>query len=101
MLIGGDGNSNNVITLVTRFSMFFYIRSFPLRTDWRKSDSSVTGGATGELEVEFKFQRRSCKLSFLFPSRRQSTLESLLAGLLVCGKKVGICIPVSTFKFYV
>ena len=24
-------------------------------------------GATGELEVEFKFQRRSCKLSFLFP----------------------------------
>ena len=23
MLIGGDGNSNNVITLVTRFSMFF------------------------------------------------------------------------------
>ena len=87
MLIGGDGNSNNVITLVTLF--FFYIRSFPLRTDWRKSDSSVTGGATGELEVEFKFQRRSCKLSFLFPSRRQSTLESLLAGLLVCGKKVG------------
>ena len=88
MLIGGDGNSNNVITLVTRFSMFFsYIRSFPLRTDWRKSDSSVTGGATGELEVEFKFQRRSCKLSFLFPPRRQSTLESLLAGLLVCGKK--------------
>ena len=52
MLIGGDGNSNNVITLVTLF-FFFYIRSFPLRTDWRKSDSSVTGGATGELEVEF------------------------------------------------
>ena len=24
MLIGGDGNSNNVITLVTRFSMFFF-----------------------------------------------------------------------------
>ena len=89
MLIGGDGNSNNVITFVTRFSMIFYIRSFPLRTDWRKSDSSVTGGATGELKVEFKFQRRSCKLSFVFPPRRQSTLESLLAGLLVCGKKVG------------
>ena len=28
----------------------------------------------------FKFQRRSCKLSFLFPPRRQSALESLLAG---------------------
>ena len=29
----------------------------------------------------FKFQRRSCKLSFLFPPRRQSAPESLLAGL--------------------
>ena len=28
----------------------------------------------------FKFQRRSCKLSFLFPPRRQSTTDSLLAG---------------------
>ena len=28
----------------------------------------------------FKFQRRSCKLSFLFPRHRQSALESLLAG---------------------
>ena len=27
--------------------------------------------ATGELEVEFKFQRHSCKLSFLFPLRRR------------------------------
>ena len=38
-------------------------------------------GATGELEAEFKFQRSSCKLSFLFPPRRQSAPESLLAGL--------------------
>ena len=28
----------------------------------------------------FKFQRRSCKPSFLFPPRRQSALESLLVG---------------------
>ena len=28
----------------------------------------------------FKFQRRSCKFSFLFPHRRQSTPKSLLAG---------------------
>ena len=28
----------------------------------------------------FKFQRRICKLSFLFPPRRQSAPESLLAG---------------------
>ena len=27
-------------------------------------------GATGKLEVELKFQRRSCKLSFIFPPRR-------------------------------
>ena len=37
-------------------------------------------GATGELEVEFKLQRCSCKLSFLFPPYCQSTPESLLAG---------------------
>ena len=37
-------------------------------------------GATGELEVEFKFQRCTCKLSFLFLPRRQSALQSLLAG---------------------
>ena len=36
--------------------------------------------ATGKLEVEFKFQRRSCKLSFLFPPSRQSAPGSLLAG---------------------
>ena len=35
----------------------------------------IRRGATGELEV-----RRSCKLSFLFPPRRQSALESMLAG---------------------
>ena len=34
--------------------------------------------ATGELEAEFKFQRRSYKLSFLLPPRRQSAPESLL-----------------------
>ena len=37
-------------------------------------------GATGELKVEFKFQRRSCKLSFVFPPCRHSTPESLHAG---------------------
>ena len=37
-------------------------------------------GASGELEVEFKFQRHSCKLSFLPPPCRQSALESLLTG---------------------
>ena len=37
-------------------------------------------GATGELEVELKFQRCSCKLSFLFPPSRQSVPQSLFAG---------------------
>ena len=37
-------------------------------------------GATGELEVWFKFQRRNCKPSFLFPPCHQSASESLLTG---------------------
>ena len=71
MLIDGDDISDDIITLGT----CLHSRSFPLRADWRKSDSSVDG----EPQVEFKFQRRSCKLSFLFPPRRQSVPASLLA----------------------
>ena len=37
-------------------------------------------GTTGVLEMGFKFQRHSCKLSFLFLPHRQSTPESLHAG---------------------
>ena len=58
MLIGVDDISNDVITLSARFHVFFnvclYSRSFP--------------------------QRRICNHSFLFPPRRQSAPESLLAG---------------------
>ena len=81
MLIGGDDISNNILTLSTCLSMFVYIRTcfcFALII-WWKSDSSVDGSATGGLEVEFKFQS-ALKVSFLFPSHCQSTLESLLAG---------------------
>ena len=73
MLIGGDDISNDVITLGTCLSMFVYIRT-------HFCPALIGGnqrGATGELEVEIKLQRRSCKLSFLFPPRRQSTPESL------------------------
>ena len=35
-------------------------------------------GATRELEAEFKFQRRSCKFSLLFPPHRQSASENLV-----------------------
>ena len=44
--------------------------------------------ATWELEVEIKFQRRSCKLSFLFPPRRQSAPESLLEGYFLPGLSI-------------
>ena len=42
MVIGGDDISNDVITLGTCFS-----RSFSLRADWRKFDSSVEGEPQG------------------------------------------------------
>ena len=81
LLIGGGDISNDVITLGACFSMFVYIRvRFRLALIVVNLTSQSTGSHTGELEVEFKFQRHSCKFSFLFPPRRQSTLESLLAG---------------------
>ena len=47
MLIGGDDISSDVITLGTCFHVFFNLclhsHLFPLRADWRKSDSSVDG----------------------------------------------------------
>ena len=41
-------------------------------------------GATGELEVQFKFQRCSCKLSFLFLPHRQSPGELALREMSGC-----------------
>ena len=80
MLNGGYDISNDVITLGSCFSIFVYIRarfaSRWLEEIWQLSRR----GAPGVLEVEFKFQRRSCKLSFLFPPLRQIAAESLLAG---------------------
>jgi len=79
MLIGGNNISYDVIT---PWHVFFNVclrsRSFPLLADWRKSDSSVDMEQQGYWRW-IKFQRRSCKLSFLFPPRRQSALESLLS----------------------
>ena len=80
MVIGGDDISNDVITLGTCFSMFVYIgarfRFAMIGGIWQLSRR----GATGELEMEVEFQRRSCKLSFIFPPRRKSAPDSLLAG---------------------
>ena len=82
MLIGGDDICNDIITLDTCFSMFVYI----VLIDWWKYDSSVDEEpATGELEVEFKFQRCSCKLFFFYSPCCQNAPGSLLAGYLGSG----------------
>ena len=48
MLMGGDDISNDVITLGTIFQCFLHSRSFLLRAEWRKSDSSVDGESLGK-----------------------------------------------------
>ena len=69
-MIGRDDIRNYVIILGMYFSMIVYIHACStsrwLATIWQLS----WWGATGEVEVEFKFQRCSCKLSFLFLPRR-------------------------------
>ena len=56
MLIGGDDISNDVITLGLCFSMFVYFRAcfhFALIGENQRASRL---GATGELDVEVKFQ---------------------------------------------
>ena len=80
MMIGGDDISNDVIILGTCLLMFVYIRvrccfgliGGNLTVQSKASHREIGGG--------IQFQRRSCKLSFLFPPRRQSAPGSLLAG---------------------
>ena len=56
--------------------------------------------ATGEVDVEFKFQRRCCKLSFLFPPCSQSSPESLLASYLELSLfQAPKCVPFSFASF--
>ena len=51
MLIGGDDTSNKVVSIGTCFRVFFNVclhsGSFPIRADWRRSDSSVDGKLQG------------------------------------------------------
>ena len=66
MLIGGDDISNDVITLGTCFSMFVYIHvRFRFVLIGRNLTAQLMGSHR-EFEEEFKFQRRSFKLSFIF-----------------------------------
>ena len=61
--------------------MFVYIHArFRFALNGGNFTARSDGEVRGELEVELKFQRVSCNLSFLFPPRHQSVLESLLAG---------------------
>ena len=80
MLIGGHDISNDLITPGMCFSMFLYIRArFRFALIGGNLTTRSTGshsGTGGGMEVEFKFHRRSCKLSFLFPPRRQSALRA-------------------------
>ena len=80
MLIGRDDISNDVITLGTCFSMFFYIHArFHFMLIGRNLTAQSRGSHRG-IGGGMKFQRCSCKRSFLFPPCRQSAPESLLAG---------------------
>ena len=70
MLIGKDDISNDVITLGTCFSMVVYIRA-RLRFSLIGGNLTVQskgshGGIGGGIQIP---ERRSCKLSFLFPPR--------------------------------
>ena len=77
MLIGGDDISNDVTTLGVCFHVFssgcLHSRSFPLRADWRKSDSSVDG----EPQVNWRWTSNSGDVvasspSFSHPTARAS-----------------------------
>ena len=95
MLIGGDDIYNVVITLGTCLSMFVYIGAlFHFELIGGNLTAQSKGSHRG-LEVKFKFQRRSCKLYFLFPPRRLSAKESLLTGYTLRSALVYVTIPSS------
>ena len=80
MLIGRDDIRNDVITLGMCFSMFVYICAHFHFALTGRNLTAQQMGATGELDVEFKFQRCSCKLSFLFLPYYLNARESLSTG---------------------
>ena len=74
-LIGGDDISTSVMMSLPLACAFQCLFTFALASTlcWLVEIWQLCRqGATGELEVEFKFQRRSCKFSFLFPPHCQS-----------------------------
>ena len=99
MLIGRDNISNDVNT--HNWHVFFNVclHAFMLISAlrwlaeiWQLSKWA----ATGELEVQFKFQRRSCKLSFLFLPLIQSTPGACIQATEVFAKVNSVQFP---FRF--
>ena len=104
MLIGRDDISSDINTL--NWHMFFNVclHAFVLISAlrwlveiWQLSK----WGDIGELEVEFKFQRRSCKLSFSFLPCNQSTPESLHSGYRSLCKSELCAVSLSFLKWQV
>ena len=66
---------------LARVSQFLFTFTLVFASRWLAKIWKLSRrGATEVLEMVFKFQKRSCKLSFLFPPHRQIAAESLLAG---------------------
>ena len=95
MLIGEDDISNDLITLGTFFffNVCLHMHSFPLHTDWQKSDSSVDGypQANWRWNSNSRDVVASC-LSFSLPTARASqracSETSLWWTLRVCSFKM-------------
>ena len=81
MLIGGDDNSNDVITVGTCFSMFVYIRA---RFCFVLIGGNLTAQSTGShrgIGGGIQIPETQLQVYFLFPApRRRSAPESLLTG---------------------
>ena len=83
MLIGKDDISNDVVILGECVSIFVYICAC---LHFALIGKNLTAHVYGELQGNWIWNSNSrdihvvCKISFLFPSRRESARESLLAG---------------------
>ena len=86
LIVRGDDISIDVTTLGAYYYVLFNVcvhsGSFPLRADWRKSDSSVDGEPQGNLEVEYQIPETLLQAdSFFFPARCQIPPGSFLASV--------------------
>ena len=84
MLIGGDDISNDVITLGTCFSIFFFTFALVSASCWLQEIWRVSRrGTTGKLEVEFKINSRDVVASSSFISRPAARVPGELARRLI------------------